>query len=318
MLHALVKTAGRFWNDLNRAWSWNEMPAVCRSSPHPVANGYHCLQRVLLTDEVARNLFHEYAAHREGSRGHEETGWLLLGHREAEEAIVLATLPAGAQCSAGVAHVQFNTSAQALASRILRQNDRRLTLLGLVHTHPGSLRHPSDGDFAGDSQWVRQLRGEEGVFGIGTADGPPSDLLVYAQQPKPHVQCLGELRLSWYALRKGDCRYRSLSHGMTLGQDLGRPLRPVWPAIESHADRLDRLVRQQAGVTFQVVSSEGKPALAVNLPLAEPESFLRVFVTENEVRYYLMRSGDLLEADPREALVDRGVYLLLAELAAQS
>ncbi len=319
MLQTLVRSAGRLLSDLNRVLSWDERPAAGGCSPTSTApSSYQCLKRVLLTDEVARNLFQEYAAHREGPRGHEETGWLLLGHREADEAIVLATLPAGTQCSAGVAHVQFNTGAQALASRILRQNNRRLTLVGVVHTHPGSMRHPSDGDFQGDSQWVGQLRGEEGVFGIGTADGPQPGYAIYAQQPKPHVQCLGELRLSWYSLRKGDRRYRPLPYGMNLGLDLARPLRSVWPAIEAHAERLDRVFRQQAGATFEVVPADTGSALAMTLPLAEPDSLLRVLIKENEVRYYLIRNGDVLEADSREAQVDRAVYLLLAELAAQS
>ena len=44
---------------------------------------------------------------------------------------------------AGEAHVRFNSAAQAFASRIVRQGHKQLTLLGVVHTHPGSLRHPS-------------------------------------------------------------------------------------------------------------------------------------------------------------------------------
>ena len=77
-------------------------------------------------------------------------------------------------------------------SRIVRQTDRRLTIVGVVHTHPGSLRHPSDGDFRGDSEWVASLRGGEGVFGIGTADGPEAAATLFAQQPRPNVQCLGD------------------------------------------------------------------------------------------------------------------------------
>ena len=122
------------------------------------------LERIVLTDGVGRSLFEEYAAHRDTNRSEEETGWVLLGVREVNEAVVLATLPAGAGRDAGVAHVQFNSSGQALASRIVRQFDRRLSMLGVVHTHPGSLRHPSDGDYRGDSAWVGQLRGGEGVF----------------------------------------------------------------------------------------------------------------------------------------------------------
>src|SRR5205809_14880 len=86
--------------------------------------------------------------------------WTAIG----EAATVLATLPAGAGREAGQAHVRFNHTAQALASRVVRQADRRLTLVGVAHTHPSSLRHPSDGDYRGDVGWVSQLRGGEGVF----------------------------------------------------------------------------------------------------------------------------------------------------------
>jgi hypothetical protein len=71
------------------------------------------LKRVRLTDSVARTLFAEYAAHLGGERGDEETGWALMGLREADTATVLATLPAGAERSAGAAHVRFNPTAQA-------------------------------------------------------------------------------------------------------------------------------------------------------------------------------------------------------------
>src|SRR6266540_3929134 len=173
---------------------------------------YEPLRRVLLTDGVGRTLFEEYAGHRQAEHGDEETGWVLMGLREHDEAIALATLPAGTQRDAGVAHVRFNSSGQALASRIVRQSDRRLVILGVVHTHPGSLRHPSDGDFQGDSLWVKQLRGNEGVFGIGTADGtklpsPVPRAAVFASRPRPNVQCLGELCFSWYSLRPGQSHY---------------------------------------------------------------------------------------------------------------
>src|SRR5689334_14251331 len=206
MWQAVVSTAGRWLDELHRAWLRDRTP------PRPpdgrgdgrqhgcLAPGtYRPLRRVTLTDEVGRTLFEEYAAHLTGDRGDEETGWLVLGLRQEDEAIVLATLPAGTRREAGVAHVRFSSSAQAVGSRIVRQLDRRLTPLGVVHTHPGSLRHPSDGDYRGDSQWVGQLRGQEGVFGIGTADAKRGNGTVFGVQPKPHVQCLGELCLSWYA-----------------------------------------------------------------------------------------------------------------------
>ena len=315
MFQALVSTASRLLDDLNRSWFRDRVPpGPGQLDGQARPRVYQRLQRVVLTDEVSRTLFDEFAAHRQSARGDEETGWVLLGLREVDEALVLATLPAGAGRHAGVAHVRFNCSGQALASRIVRQHDRRLTMLGLVHTHPGSLRHPSDGDYQGDSQWVGGLRGTEGVFGIGTADGAPPNSTVVAHQPRPHVQCLGELCMSWYALGAGEKRYRPLEVALTLGPDLARPLHPVWPAIEAYAEEVDRLCRQQAGVTFQVISGLYGPALAVNLRLADPDTSLRLVLESKEVRYYLVRGDELLTVDPHETRVDRGVYLLLAEL----
>jgi hypothetical protein len=186
-----------------------------------------------------------------------------------------------------------------------------------VHTHPGSLRHPSEGDYRGDSPWVGQLRGGEGVFGIGTADASPPKGTPVARQPRPNVQSLGKLCLSWYALGKGDRSYRPLPVELTLGPDLARPLHPVWSVLEAHAEQIDRLMRQQAGVTFEVAEGKRGPALAVNLPLATPETALRVLLEGKQVQYYLIRDGEAFVADPREERIDRGVYLLLAELAAQ-
>jgi hypothetical protein len=318
MLQGLVSTASRLLSDLQRSLRGDHWPGPDFVAPAPVGpRRYKRLERVLLTDEVSRTLFEEYAAHREGTRGEEETGWVLLGVREMSEAIVLATLPAGAERNAGVSHVRFNATGQALASRIVRQWDRRLTMLGVVHTHPGSLRHPSDGDFQGDSQWVEHLRGQEGIFGIGTADAVVPVGTTIGRQPQRHMQCLGELCLCWYALLQGDRQYRPAPVDLTLGPDLARPLHPLWGVIERYAEQLDRLCRQQAGVTFQVISGVYGPALAVNIALAEPAERLRLIVEDKEVRYYLVRDGDLLQVDVSEAQVDRGVYLVLAELAAQ-
>jgi proteasome lid subunit RPN8/RPN11 len=304
----MVEDAARIWRRPTRT---EARVAAAATTPRE----YRPLQRVRLTDGVAHTLFEEYAEHREQARGEEETGWVLLGRREPDEALVLATLPAGAEYDAGVGHVRFNSSGQVLGSRIVRQQDRRLTIVGVVHTHPGSLRHPSDGDFRGDSQWVENLRGAEGVFGIGTADAPAEDHGGAAWQPKLHVHCHGKLRFSWYVLGKGEDRYRPIPVEMTLGPDLARCLHPLWPALEAHADRIDRLFRQQANLTFEVVEGP-TPALVLNIPLARAGDALRVVVRAKEVRYLVRLDGELLAVDQSDDLVDRGVYALLAELAA--
>jgi hypothetical protein len=314
MWQALVERTARLLSDLRRSWHRPPFSLAEKRQPSPAPVNYQPLERVLITDGVGRTLFEEYAAHRARVNGDEETGWVLLGLREAREAVVLATLPAGAEADAGVAHIRFNSDGQALASRIVRQQDRRLTTLGVVHTHPGSLRHPSDGDYHGDSRWVGHLRGGEGVFGIGTADGPGHGGAVFAYQPRPNVHCLGGLRFSWYALRQGETAYRSVPVELTIGPDLARPLHEIWATVELHAERVDRLFRQQAGMRFEVLSDEN-PGLVLTLPLAASGEAVRVVLRHKSVRYYLQRGGEILEVALADDYVDRGVYLLLAELA---
>jgi proteasome lid subunit RPN8/RPN11 len=318
MLHGLVSTASRLLNEFQRSLLGPRFPARAGGvGKAPEGPPYAPLQRILMTDGVGRTLFEGYAAHRAGTRGDEETGWMLLGFRQASEAVVLATLPAGGQRDASAAHVRFNSSAQALASRIVRQTDRRLTTLGVVHTHPGSLRHPSDADLSGDAQWVGQLRGKEGVFGIGTADAGGESQALFACQPRPNMYCLGGLRFSWYALREGDSRYRSLPVELTLGPDLARDLHLIWSTLELHAERIDRLYCQQSGLRVEVVVDEDGPGVLLILPLAGGGDTVRVLLRSGEVRYFLEREGKLMRVEQQgDPYVDRGVYRLLAELSA--
>ncbi len=270
------------------------------------------LERIILSDGVARTLFDDFAEHRRTERGDEEIGWILLGLRQKGEAIALAALPAGTQRDAGAAHIRFNSNAQALASRIIRQSDKRLQIVGVVHTHPGSLRVPSDGDFDGDSRWVAQQRGGEGVFAIGTADAHAGE------SSKPHVHILSGLCFSWYALGAGDDRYRPLPVQVSIGPDLALPLRPLWNAMEAHAEALNRLCRQLARVQFEIADEEPTKLLGVKIDLAIPNQKLHVLLNDAEARYYWDRNGELIAIDVHDSQVDRAVYLILAELAQES
>src|SRR5690242_3071663 len=97
MLQVLVGTATRLLDDLQRSWHRPRPSPPPASALTSTAVTYTSLERVLLTDGVGRTLFEEFAGHRSEARGDEETGWVLLGLRESREAVVLATLPAGAQ-----------------------------------------------------------------------------------------------------------------------------------------------------------------------------------------------------------------------------
>jgi hypothetical protein len=185
-------------------------------------------------------------------------------------------------------------------------------LIDVVHTHPGNLRHASDGDLRGDRVWVEQLRGRQGIFGIGTADVLESTESELARNPRFNVQCLGELRFSWYTLTAGARRYRPVPVSLTLDPDLANSLQPIWPTLDYQADRLDRLLQQVEG--WLDVHNDGL-SLRLSVRLPRSESLLRVLLTGSQVRYYLERGEELLAVDPGDNRVDRGVFLLLAELA---
>jgi proteasome lid subunit RPN8/RPN11 len=300
---------------LGRALGGNETASVLSpelsGASAATSTNYRPLQRLRLTEAVSQMLFDEYEAHQRGARSRDETGWILLGIRGEDEALALATIPAGIESEAGEAHVRFNSNAQAVASRFVRQHDRRLTMLGVVHTHPGSLRHPSDGDYRGDVVWVNQLRGAEGVFGIGTIEDPPQTTKG-VRQPRPNTQIQGGHRFTWYSLRSSDRNYRPLEVVLEPGPDLATSLRRVWPILEANADRLDNLAQQLARVKFSIADGQ---ALTVTIPLPNGESALRAVVGAKSVHYFLIRSGTLLTADIDEPRIDRAIFQLLAELA---
>src|SRR4051794_22620157 len=86
------------------AWRWlvEQARGPARAAPYfpvPSANRdpLRPLERVLLTDGVARRLFDDFADHRGTPRGDEEIGWMIVGLRSGSEAVVQGLLPAGSQ-----------------------------------------------------------------------------------------------------------------------------------------------------------------------------------------------------------------------------
>ncbi len=261
-------------------------PAEAAPAAPPAAEAPQPLRRVVLTEGVCRLLFAEYAAHRETDRGQEETGWLLLGMRHRDEAIAVATLPAGAGRDAGEAHVQFDSGVQELAQRIVRQDMKQLRVLGVVHTHPGSLRHPSSGDYRGDIQWVANLLGKEGVFGIGTADAyPTADGSRWT--PEPHVLGVGTLRHTWYVLGSKDRNYRKIPVEVADGPDVAEPLRKVWAELEAVAGRLNPLADLLPKMRFDVAMGRQAPMLCLTIRHPRRETAVQVHIEGPDRRYFL-------------------------------
>jgi len=92
-------------------------------------------------------------------------------------------------------------------------------------------------------------------------------------------------------------------------------LHALWPTLEAHAERINRLYEQLAGVRFEVTSDEHGLGLMLTLPLAAGGDAVRVVVRQKDVRYFIERGGERVPGEVIDDCVDRGVYLLLADLA---
>ena len=95
------------------------------------------------------------------------------------------------------------------------------------------------------------------------------------------------------------------------------------PAAPSHLTARQRTRRTaRGGASRSVPAPLLAPALVavafLVLPLAGPGNAVRVVVRPKEVRYYVVWGGELLEVQHHDDYVDRGVYLLLAELAGRA
>jgi hypothetical protein len=58
--------------------------------------------------------------------------------------------------------------------------------------------------------------------------------------------------------------------------------------------------------------------LILTLPLAAGGDAIRVVIRPKGVFYYVIQGGEVLEVQHHDEQVDRGVYLLLAELASRA
>jgi len=79
------------------------------------------IKYMLISSGVGQTLVQGYRNHLNQERGDEETGWLLMGYREKKHAVVVAAVPSGEFREASSTHVKFNSQAQVVAGRLLRQ-----------------------------------------------------------------------------------------------------------------------------------------------------------------------------------------------------
>lgn len=184
------------------------------------------------------------------------------------------------------------------------------------------MRTPSGGDLRGDRDWVVNLRGREGVFGIGTHIHESEDGLEntpVAQQPAPNVLQYQQAAFNWYTLAQDDRRYQRVPVQVTIGPDLAAPLRSIWATIEEHAGPLEQLAQQLRNVRFEIGTVSGVPTLSVRIGLGNGRSAVRVLLEGKSTRFFReQEDGSTTPFDlPIATRPNHGVYLLLAELAGQ-
>lgn len=281
---------------------------------------YSPLKSILITSGVGETLARGFRLHLDGERGDEEIGWLLMGFREKDKAVVLAAIPSGDMREASGTHVRFNSRAQAIAGRILKKREPRLEVLGLFHTHPGTLRRPSSGDFRGDIEWIEKIPGKQGVFGIGTVEDQSKSTSheYYSRFVSPFAYQRDGLRFSWYSLGHGDTNYHEIRTRWALGDDISQFLHPAWMVIEKNANGIERILAQQTGSTCDVVPFQGTSSFCVAVPTAYPRGVIRAFILEKNVKYFFEQNEQQYAIDVQENEVDRGIYLVLAELGKKS
>ncbi len=273
------------------------------------------IKYMLISSGVGQTLVQGYRNHLNQERGDEETGWLLMGYREKKHAVVVAAVPSGEFREASSTHVKFNSQAQVVAGRLLRQLHDKLEVLGLFHTHPGRLRHPSSGDYQGDIQWVKKLPGKQGVFGIGTVDHESPIRGEFATKIAINTFSMTGMRFDWFSLASGDSNYVKVPIRWTLGEDLARPLHVVWDAMETHAGEIEKVLAQQSKATCGITQGAAGHQLTLSIPLAGSAGKIIVFIFKDKVQYFFEKNEQLFAVDIQEDKVDRGVYLVLAELS---
>ena len=273
------------------------------------------IKYMLISSGVGQTLVQGYRNHLHQERGDEETGWLLMGYREKKHAVVVAAVPSGEFREASSTHVKFNSQAQVVAGRLLRQLHDKLEVLGLFHTHPGRLRHPSSGDYQGDIQWVKKLPGKQGVFGIGTVDHESPIRGEFATKIAINTFSMTGMRFDWFSLASGDSNYVKVPIRWTLGEDLAKPLHVVWDAMETHAGEIEKVLAQQTKATCGITQGAAGHQLTLSIPLAGSSGKIIVFIFKDKVQYFFEKNEQLFAVDIQEDKVDRGVYLVLAELS---
>lgn len=276
---------------------------------------------------VLNTMFEDFHRHKETDRGDEETGWMLLGRRESGEVIVEAALPPGEFRDAGTAHVNVNSTAISVAMRVLKKSHPRLDVVGMAHTHPGSLDRPSEGDYRGDIHWVRKLPGKQGVFAIGIwqFDEPVNFLGEESNQGSGDVRQVaapvtgfqdGRSRFNWFSLSEGDGWYKACPMEPVPGDDYGQSVREHWEVLEHFAGSIDRLLQMQPGMRMGLlpVSDGLAPAMVLCQPLARDGEELQVVLQGREARFFRMSAEEIDELQaPRERL-DTAFYEVMAEL----
>jgi hypothetical protein len=244
---------------------------------------------IVVPCSVVKAVLDEVKRHRQQG-GTEEIGWLVIGRKTAGRITLTGLIPAGPGGHASGSHVAFDPGYQSVAFQLMCCNNPDLEPLGVIHLHPGKMTRPSGGDFQGDSQWVRKLSGQLGVFVIITC-WPEQEDCQYSRLDD-HALIFNGLRADFYILRADARAYCEVKPELALAATEETQLEPELAQLAArYAPEICRLQEKVPTVSLGQETGDGHPVIAVVARHPRSDKVAYALLSAQGVNYYLEEDG---------------------------
>jgi hypothetical protein len=255
---------------------------------------------VRVTAGVVDRLLADVADHLRGPHAHDETGWVPIGRVAAGVVSVEGLLSAGRRPFASPAAFEPD-HAHVLAALVLLQAREPADVVGLIHTHPGSMDWNSAVDQVADEGHVLALPGGIGVYPIVVRERRASGPVVRAG-----------VRVAWWGLRASrPAVYAPCRVEVVPGEDAGAWLGPHDDALAEAGEVVLELLERGVAVTLLPA-----PAGAVDLMASSAGG--EVLVRFDPLPGHALLTGPAGPRRRRLAANGRDLGRLLADLTTTS
>lgn len=114
-----------------------------------------------------------------------EVGGVLLGHRHLRTYFIIdATIPVSQELKSSVSFELDGTKETQLANRLISMYRRKLTLVGIWHSHVGGMDTFSSQDKQSNKKFTEIVGGAISAIAIPTSDARLDELVSYYISPK--------------------------------------------------------------------------------------------------------------------------------------